>query len=537
MQTLTSDSVELAVMRVLCKRFKTVFSASVLKCLKESDQKSLVDLDIVPGSYTDAPLFARDYLLYSLLRKWKGAQTGIDTRKAAISSWISAEQQCFETNERLKYWCDLPSWALPLISRVQRKINHVLGNDVPFEKLRHLCRWSTGATYDLRRSGGTDASIKMSHSLTYTLRAKPHLYAVLDDYWVENCPAFIPVRGNRAVNVAKNAKTDRMIAAEPTANSFLQQGVGRFIRGRLKAFGIDLDDQSVNQDLAYLARSCKLATIDLSMASDTLSRSVVELLLPVTWVDYLNDLRSETSELDGKIYHLNKFSSMGNAFTFELESLIFWAISSAICEDTSHHEVKVYGDDIIVPAHKARDVVAALIYFGFKVNSDKSFLEGDFYESCGKHYHTDLDVTPVYQKEPVVTLQEYIRFYNRLDRWGSRHGRDLVKDALDLILSRVRLKFPRLKTLPRVPPMVSDDGFISHDEFESDINGDYRCLVLRYQHDPLYGFRREEIFGAFAYKLRVGSSYSNVCPDGHFGVAGRERYVLKWARVWRSQCD
>lgn len=158
---------------------------------------------------------------------------------------------------------------------------------------------------------------------------------------------------------------------------------------------MDLDDQRLNQRLAAKAFKDRLATIDLKNASNSVSTSLVELLLPPDWFAYLDSIRTKWTELEGKGIRLEMFSSMGNGFTFELESLIFWAI----CRSITPYEVGIYGDDIIVPQDSASEVIGVLEACGFTVNTSKSFLSGCFFESCGKHYFMGVDVTPLYWKE------------------------------------------------------------------------------------------------------------------------------------------
>jgi hypothetical protein len=477
-------------------------------------------------------------MLYSFLRKWKGWK-GVDPRAQAIASWTACEDQNSRTNARLGA-CFRGNEGYPLnfISEVQRKIESVIGSQPLYERLDLLCRWSGGATFDLRR--GSDIADKMSNSLTVTPRAVPHLIRILnsDHVWHEALGAgWTPtlVDGNRCVTVPKTSKTDRMIAAEPTANAFLQQAVGRFFRFRLKGFGVDLDDQTVNQDLAFRARVDGLSTLDLSSASDTLSYSLVELLLPPAWFEYLCDLRSPKSRLDGKWYLLEKFSSMGNAFTFELESLIFWAITKVVCELGGHiGPVSVYGDDIICPQGAYDDVSAALKWAGFSVNQEKSYHTGSFYESCGRHYFELEDVTPVYQKESVGNdLFELVRLHNRLYRWGKRNGMHLVKDACRLVLDESR---SRHKRLPFTPFIEADLGFITDDahRYKVDRHGDFRCLVIDSCAIIAHRIGNSAQLSFYAYKLR-DPAHSNTLPDGNVGLLAGERRFLTTKRIWATQ--
>jgi hypothetical protein len=144
-----------------------------------------------------------------------------------------------------------------------------------------------------------------------------------------------------------------------------------------------------------------LATIDLSSASDTVAREVVRFLMPESWYERLDLCRSKVGELDGKWLRYEKFSSMGNGFTFELETLIFWGLAIACVRSCGLEtdKVRVYGDDIIVPVDAYDFLVEVLSYCGFTTNSSKSYKSGAFRESCGKDYFNGHEVRPFFQKE------------------------------------------------------------------------------------------------------------------------------------------
>jgi hypothetical protein len=228
----------------------------------------------------------------------------------------------------------------------------------------------------------------------------------------------------RIDTVPKNAKTDRVIAVEPTGNSFLQKGIGSYIRDRLRTVGIDLDNQETNQELARLAEDWRLATIDLKAASDTVSIEAVWLLLPYEWSSVMDSFRSRWAVMpDESRLRLNKFSSMGNGFTFELETLIFWALTKSVDEYLDRRgTVAVYGDDIIVSRDIYPMLKSVLDYMGFETNVDKTFASGPFFESCGKHFFMGVDVTPAYQKEELTDASRYIQLGNRLMRLAFRLG-------------------------------------------------------------------------------------------------------------------
>jgi hypothetical protein len=200
---------------------------------------------------------------------------------------------------------------------------------------------------------------------------------------------------------------------------YLQKGVGNHIRRRLRRVGVNLNDQSVNRSLARMgAATGEVATLDLSSASDTVTIEAVRLLLPDDWFLYLNDIRSQEVLVEGTYVRTEMFSSMGNGFTFELESLLFYALArTTLYFEGISGIVSVYGDDIICPTLGYDSVVWTLRVFGFSTNPDKSFSTGLFRESCGGHYHGQDDVTPFYLRKEATHLTDLIRVANQFRKW------------------------------------------------------------------------------------------------------------------------
>jgi hypothetical protein len=215
------------------------------------------------------------------------------------------------------------------------------------------------------------------------------------DEWVSVPVDVTPARLNF---VPKNAKTCRSVCVEAGLNVMFQLGLGKIMAKRLAAFGVDIRDQSLNQRRALEGSlTGALATLDLSSASDTISREIVYELLPLEWACLLNYGRSSTVELpSGELLTQEKFSSMGNGYTFPLETLIFWGLAAACCDRDS--DATVYGDDIVIPSDKFELLREVLHYAGFMTNVTKSFHTGPFRESCGKDYFRGIDVRPFYAK-------------------------------------------------------------------------------------------------------------------------------------------
>ncbi|DAD50088.1 RNA-directed RNA polymerase [ssRNA phage Gerhypos.1_18] len=420
----------------LCKAVDSPVSLGVWLRYKYSHSE-LASLDVNPRDYTCAASFRTDYLVQVFLSKYKGLDTGIDKTEVALQKFKSSEAVCAETNVRFRNLETVRNGRLHgVLHLAQRKISRLLG---PFTVLALDRRygWGPGASTDIpRRRASVDTKIcELPISVSRSARAWLRHEIESDLHWSESILGLVPSGSYclldsvfvltdecRIETVPKNAKTERVIAVEPRGNSFLQKGIGSYIRSKLRSVGVNLDDQTRNQELARRAYSESLATLDLRAASDTVSREVVYSLLPYDWAASLDAVRTRRAEMpDGTSLVLEKFSSMGNGFTFELESLIFWALSSAVAESNNEYgEVAVYGDDIIVPRSVATELCLTLQFCGFSVNDEKSFIDGPFFESCGKHFFCGEDVTPAYQKEPLDGLPEVIRCANRLMRLSLR---------------------------------------------------------------------------------------------------------------------
>lgn len=378
--------------------------------------------------------FRLDYAATKLFSKCAGLTTGIDVDAVAYGSADEAELLCKETNQFFQGHAPnsvRSHTVFNVLDRARGIISRILGENPPDDLIPHLVGWSPGRTSSAFGVEITPVD-KYKSRLDVTPSALPWAIKLINDspHWGQAAlqadgpasvlpSAFTLVRGNTMTVVPKNAKTSRVICFEPHMNIFLQLAVGGFMRRCMRRAGIDLSDQSINRKRAKLASLHRhLATIDLSMASDTLAASVVYSLLPPAWWRLLNRLRSpETTWPDGSVRRVEKFSSMGNGFTFELESLIFYALASAVSSNVS-----VYGDDIIVPTENYDLVVDSLSAFGFKVNSAKSFSCGSFRESCGMDAFGGTDCTPFFIRKLPTCVEDVVKVHNALWSWLRRDG-------------------------------------------------------------------------------------------------------------------
>lgn len=265
----------------------------------------------------------------------------------------------------------------------------------------------------------------------------------------------------KVVLVPKTLKTPRIIAIEPTCMQYMQQAIGEKLMRDLE-FGtlpfriIGFRYQEPNQLMAMEGSlTGELATLDLSEASDRVSNQHVRAMLKhfPHLSEAVDATRSRKADVPGYgVIRLAKFASMGSALCFPVEAMVFATIIFLALEHEAKHRftkrdiksfegrVRVYGDDLIVPADSMPTVVEYLEAFGLKVNLAKSFGTGKFRESCGKEYYDGRDVSIVRVRsvlpstqsdvdETIATVSLRNRFYEA-GLWRTAHWMDTWIDPL-----------------------------------------------------------------------------------------------------------
>jgi hypothetical protein len=155
---------------------------------------------------------------------------------------------------------------------------------------------------------------------------------------------------------------------------------------------------------------------------------------------------------------------MGNGFTFQLESLIFYTVASC-CADylsVSSADVSAYGDDVILPSVCYGLFSEMMTFYGFRVNSKKSHFDSLFRESCGSHFYSGIDVKPIYLKDRVDSVPAVYRLANAVRRFA--HRRNIIfgcdrafRSTFDRLVSSVPIAFRF-----RIPEGLGDGGFIAN---------------------------------------------------------------------------
>jgi hypothetical protein len=412
----------------------------------------LVSTALNPSGYSCWKDFALDYQAVSLFKKYPGLDLGLDPKKIALGKFLDAEKACLDANVRLSKDTNVPPhlWARLLLAR--SFVERVLGK-FSWDLAIQYCDFGPGSNVgNPRRNSHQCKKIgNLNPTVTGPCAVLLESYFKYDPHMTDIGSTPRIVGGSTVCTVPKDARTDRVIAIEPLWNMFFQKGIGGLLRSRLRRVGLDLDTgQDTNAELARQgSETGRLATVDLSSASDTICHRLVELLLPEGWYDAMMTVRSPTTVMPGgdKVY-LRKFSSMGNGFTFELESLIFLALCKAVNPGMRiGRDLSVFGDDIIIPVTEVAALKETLEFCGFSFNAAKSFWTGPFRESCGKHFFNGHDVTPFYLRKELRTPLDLLWLLNGLKRLAFRwnavgYGLDLrVKDAWLFVYQAIPERF------------------------------------------------------------------------------------------------
>jgi len=346
----------------------------------------------------------------------------------------------------------------------------------------------------------------------------------------------------KVITVPKTLKTPRIIAIEPTCMQYVQQGILRSLmrahrKDDLLHSVIGFDDQQPNRVLArHGSQTGSLATLDLSEASDRVSNQLVRKMLRrfPHLAEAVDASRSRKADVPGHgVVRLAKFASMGSALCFPFEAFVFTTIvfdaigmelnrpvTRALLNEFEGR-VRIYGDDIIVPAEFATSVRNRLETFGFKVNDSKSFSVGKFRESCGGDYYDGMDVTPIRVRRVLPSsLRDAQEVASTVATRNLFYERGLWQTAayLDKLLDRV--------LNGRFPVVGRESSVLGRFSFLPNL-GEKQCTRL---HKPLvrgYVYKspspENQIPGEAAllkfHLVRLNSD--EPIPDGHLSRSGR----------------
>ena len=465
------------------------FCADLLQSNLHLDLSSVIDTNLVSWSHDDSPRQVACYRLKeSLLKKFNNA-----ARPSEVAS-EAALKKFLAVNQRMKDWTAQPlhDWEAELMTEFKNEVYRFwyvdpLRTEPLIEDLLPVFFAGNVGPGSSLKATGEDFYRKVFSSTPTATKGVPDIWELC----VQRCPQFreafgdtLAVGATQTVDhnslsfVNKTVQIARSICTEPTLNMWFQLGIGEVLHRRLgERYGIDFGIQPmVNAELAkFGSLNDQLVTLDLESASDSLSLGMLAWALPKSFMALLKRFRSPASRLpDGSLVELNMVGTMGNGFTFPLQTMVF---SSAVRATYSYLRksgfaipdckfnfdktlrlrgnlaacnASVFGDDIIVHKSVSRHLVRLLNLLGFVVNSTKSFIEGPFRESCGVDYFNGHSVRPLYLKR-LRTLQDSFVAINGLNRWSSQQGVPL-RNTVQYILAC----FPSASRCP--VPLDEDDA-------------------------------------------------------------------------------
>jgi len=345
--------------------------------------------------------------------------------------------------------------------------------------------------------------------------------------------------------VPKDSRGPRLICVHPAEAIWVQQSARLSLEAaitkpwnkRSHRFGslphpcgkIAFDDQTINQRLAHKASLDRdNATIDLKEASDRIPCSLVEWLFDKDY-RWIGCSRATKILYQGKtlIEDYAGYAPMGNATTFPVESLVFWALCTAAImthtEDAalltakSVHEAGgdycdslskdryykkigrlpsmscyVFGDDIIVPSCFLGIVKDALTKCNLIVNSQKTFVRGSFRESCGLDAYRGINVTPLRWKlgVDIRSYEDMVSACNLAMRLRCSGYYNAATALYDEVGSALRIKVSEDRSWKKVVKALSgsnsnlpvtnnvDHGGIAEYITDAQLWGEYEHCVL-----------------------------------------------------------
>lgn len=418
----------------------------------------------------------------------KNAHLGFtrDTALAALEQTLIDESRCSVTNERLVR--DMDHKTAALIQRIRGFLTVALR---PF--WRHLSRsdprMGPGVAILANGKSGYSPDKLLNPYSTLKLTNYMQKTGFLTDHpfffaWLTHDTAPAPADAisklslEQFFTVPKDCVTDRGCSKQPAVNMAVQLMVGQALRECLKPYGILTESITVGRetigDQACYHRQIlptmwdEVATIDLKSASNTIAYELVRLVLPDDVFELLDACRCSSLELpNGDIHELERFSAMGNGFTFELETLLFYSIASISAEGFTDPGLRsglasVFGDDIIVHKDAFSQTTTNLELLGFEINIKKSFASGPFRESCGMDVYEGVPVRPVFLKD-LSGVCGFITLHNLVLKLA-RFGDGPYDRRYRRLLTQMR---ERAKQVPLGPVRDGDDTYFHEPTFSS----------------------------------------------------------------------
>lgn len=209
-------------------------------------------------------------------------------------------------------------------------------------------------------------------------------------------------RHTRVTSVEKDWRGRRVIGMEPAWRMFSQLSLKGAMEHHSAAY-IPYYNQGLQRQRLVGEYPSRLATLDLSSASDYLTVDLAHEILPESWFSLLVENRTPSYTLpDGSVHRTESFALMGNGFCFPCLSVIVTSLCfaaaakclglrptySTIHQLRDYWGIQVFGDDIVFPSCMVDQLVFTLASAGLKLNRAKSGF-GTFRETCGFYQFGD----------------------------------------------------------------------------------------------------------------------------------------------------
>lgn len=362
------------------------------------------------------------------------------------------------------YNSDVPRPLLLILDEVSSRLSSLFGT---LDWRDVVPKHGPGAVADAKT--GTDKylftywprKLETLFPATFFANHREDLHLETDQSWN---PDELPAR---LLAVPKTLKSPRMIASEPVAHQYIQLGLMEWLRNHLPRplqASVSFRDQGPSQDFCLFAsRVGVFGTVDLSAASDRLSCWVVERMFRTNpgLVDALFASRTRTlvnATGVGEEYSitLRKFAPMGSGVTFPVQTVCYAILciavliyerglkvsseSIALCS----RDIRVFGDDIILPSPAVPTLAGLMTHLSLKVNASKTHYKGHFRESCGMDAFRGVDVTPLYVSSLVlgdaaVNLESWVDVCNNAHLKGLWCLSDFMAQSIP---SAIRARIP-----------------------------------------------------------------------------------------------
>lgn len=368
-----------------------------------------------------------------------------------------------------------------LVSRWRRIARSILGEYTEAEHFER-CRFAKKACLghpakrkglDQKLKGPFTGSMEHISFLQRYCETDPTLWDIVhkSTYPIHPAPSL------RLSFVPKSFKALRAIMPDSLAGGFYSSGLGEMIKSRLTKAGLNINTlQRRHRKLAMrssrvsgwencrVSPAVRLATIDLSSASDSITPQLLSMILPRKWFQAVMKGRIPYYKYNNGTYRLSSACTMGLGHTFPLETLVFYVLTKGIAEwyGPSSSHISVYGDDIILPTEVLigngtyPSLVSIFRHIHLTINNDKSFWGWcDFRESCGGDFYRGHDVRPASPKGAAseLTPLAYAAFLYRiantlLKRWSAT----CIETTLSWISTEVFMAIGEVHVIPSFFP-------------------------------------------------------------------------------------